>query len=192
MNGLRESLACNSTRFSDSQLPIASLVSNAADTGYHYQHSGQHGAVGLALLASGQHSLQTGLKDAGVELPPQVKEQHLLAAQAHQRQLQTQQQQSSNTSATQQSTPQYLSQLQQQQQAAQATLDARAIAEQARLQREQEAMAHIQQRLPAQKAPPLTQLTMPPRAGGVGIVGSGSPYTPTAARREPEPFAMQI
>lgn len=28
--------------------------------GYHYQHSGAHGAVGLALLASGQHHLQTG------------------------------------------------------------------------------------------------------------------------------------
>ncbi|KAB5588553.1 Zinc finger protein [Ceratobasidium theobromae] len=27
---------------------------------YHYQHSGAHGAVGLALLASGQHHLQTG------------------------------------------------------------------------------------------------------------------------------------
>jgi transcription factor SFP1 len=25
---------------------------------YHYQHSGAHGAAGLALLASGQHSLQ--------------------------------------------------------------------------------------------------------------------------------------
>ena len=24
-------------------------------TGYHYQHSGDHGAIGLALLASGQH-----------------------------------------------------------------------------------------------------------------------------------------
>lgn len=29
-------------------------------SGYHYQHSGAHGAVGLALLASGQHHLQTG------------------------------------------------------------------------------------------------------------------------------------
>ncbi|QRV95567.1 C2H2 zinc finger [Ceratobasidium sp. AG-Ba] len=28
---------------------------------YHYQHSGAHGAVGLALLASGQHHLQTGV-----------------------------------------------------------------------------------------------------------------------------------
>ncbi len=31
---------------------------------YHYQHSGTHGAVGLALLASGQHALQTGSKEA--------------------------------------------------------------------------------------------------------------------------------
>lgn len=28
---------------------------NARFTGYHYQHSGDHGAIGLAMLASGQH-----------------------------------------------------------------------------------------------------------------------------------------
>jgi len=191
MNGLREFPIITNFRLS---LAHCFLCFHLRRTGYHYQHSGQHGAVGLALLASGQHSLQTGLKDAGVELPPQVKEQHLLAAQVHQRQLQQPQPPLSplNTSTTQQSTPQYLSQLQQQQQAAQATLDARAIAEHARQQREQEAMAHVQQRLPAQKTPPLTQLTMPSRAGGMSIVGPGVTYNPSTTRREPETFAMQI
>ncbi|KAF8337606.1 uncharacterized protein EI90DRAFT_3043544 [Cantharellus anzutake] len=34
---------------------------------YHYQHSGTHGAVGLALLASGQHALQTGSKEVHLD-----------------------------------------------------------------------------------------------------------------------------
>ena len=30
-------------------------IDEGVDAGYHYQHSGDHGAIGLALLASGQH-----------------------------------------------------------------------------------------------------------------------------------------
>lgn len=33
-------------------------------TGYHYQHSGDHGAIGLALLASGQHECLQHTKSA--------------------------------------------------------------------------------------------------------------------------------
>ncbi len=34
---------------------ISGKANNRFDAGYHYQHSGDHGAIGLALLASGQH-----------------------------------------------------------------------------------------------------------------------------------------
>lgn len=35
-------------------------------TGYHYQHSGAHGAVGLALLAAGTHSVQIAAHNAAI------------------------------------------------------------------------------------------------------------------------------
>lgn len=31
------------------------ITDDSTNVGYHYQHSGDHGAIGLALLASGQH-----------------------------------------------------------------------------------------------------------------------------------------
>ena len=36
----------------------------ATSSGYHYQHSGDHGATGLALLASGQHECLVHTKSA--------------------------------------------------------------------------------------------------------------------------------
>jgi transcription factor SFP1 len=69
---------------------------------YHYQHSGDHGAIGLALLASGQHEcLQhahgksahssrhstPGRNAGGVSAPPQAQQQQ---QQQHQHQLQNQ------------------------------------------------------------------------------------------------------
>jgi len=66
---------------------------------YHYQHSGDHGAIGLALLANGQHEClqhthgksahssrqSTPGRNSGSSAPPQAQQQ-----QQHQMQLQNQ------------------------------------------------------------------------------------------------------
>jgi len=78
---------------------------------YHYQHSGDHGAIGLALLASGQHEcLQhahgksahnsrhstpgRGSGGGSSSAPPQTQQQHQLQLQNQQHYHQQQQQQS--------------------------------------------------------------------------------------------------
>ena len=53
MNGLRE---CFSLSLSASLVFVSMWCAHkCSHAGYHYQHSGDHGAIGLALLASGQH-----------------------------------------------------------------------------------------------------------------------------------------
>jgi transcription factor SFP1 len=58
MNGLRTSLLV----ICDSPFGVLTLISIL--TGYHYQHSGEHGAIGLQLLASGQHECLQHSKSA--------------------------------------------------------------------------------------------------------------------------------
>lgn len=76
---------------------------------YHYQHSGDHGAIGLALLASGQHEClqnahgksvhssrhSTPGRNSGASAPPQAQQQqqHQLQLQGSHYQQQQQQQQ---------------------------------------------------------------------------------------------------
>jgi len=57
MNGLR------TWRFL-SQFGNLAWLTRRAHTGYHYQHSGEHGATGLRLLASGQHECLQHTKSA--------------------------------------------------------------------------------------------------------------------------------
>ncbi|KIM87788.1 hypothetical protein PILCRDRAFT_261344 [Piloderma croceum F 1598] len=99
---------------------------------YHYQHSGDHGAIGLALLASGQHEClqnahgksahnsrhSTPGRNTGASGPPQAQQQqqHQLQLQGshyHQQQSQMQAQQTSFNSSAQ---PQQFMHSQQQQQ----------------------------------------------------------------------------
>jgi transcription factor SFP1 len=43
---------------------------------YHYQHSGEHGTMGLALLASGQHECLIGKRGGGVGVRQEQHQQH--------------------------------------------------------------------------------------------------------------------
>lgn len=43
---------------------------------YHYQHSGEHGALGLALLASGQHECLIGKRTSTLSAARQQQQQH--------------------------------------------------------------------------------------------------------------------
>jgi transcription factor SFP1 len=44
---------------------------------YHYQHSGEHGALGLALLASGQHECLIGKRGGSVGVKQEQQQPHL-------------------------------------------------------------------------------------------------------------------